>query len=386
MLMLLPALLLAGQGSPAQHAKLNEPTVQVGLFSYHADGTAAGSAFGTSERLESTVFASASLCQLGAGAYRDLPAPAAHAWKFSGRVVSANAESAVVQLEWQRIMTQGAEVSEAPTSVQLTLRAGDRVLLDSVAPQTTRGCSVTNAGFEARYVARSAGLKHQYTPVARGGGTGTASVGAGAGGGMGAGGGAAVGAGAGGGTGAGAGAGSGGDAGPLAGASAGAGGGARTAYGSRAIAIGRNSDPESLRVELWLVRSIPGMEDQTFYETLHATREGAMFAFAPVPVKTPEGTVGVQVTGSFSIQGGSGGDRLIFVIDRRLSYSGPAAQPRDRSREAGRSGRITRPMPGPDDVLSFELPALEAGMGHTAIPDQFSIRVRIRPAGGAENR
>ena len=111
-----------------------------------------------------------------------------------------------------------------------------------------------------------------------------------------------------------------------------------------------------------------------------------MFAFAPVPVKTPEGTVGVQVTGSFSIQGGGSGDRLIFVIDRRLSYAGTAAQPRDRSREAGRSGRITRPMPGPDDVLSFELPALEAGIGHSAIPDQFSIRVRIRPAGGAGNR
>ncbi len=132
--------------------------MQVGLFSYHADGTAAGSAFGTAERLESTVFASGSLCQLGAG-YRDLPAMAAHAWKFTGRVVSANAESAVVQLEWQRVMSEGSAVSEAPTSVELTLKAGDRVLLDSVAPQTARGCSVTNAGFEARYMARFAGAR-----------------------------------------------------------------------------------------------------------------------------------------------------------------------------------------------------------------------------------
>ena len=134
--------------------------MHVGLFSYHADGTAAGSAFGTADRLESTVFASGSLCQLGAG-YRDLPAMAAHAWKFTGRVVSADAESAVVQLEWQRVMTQGATVTEAPTSVELTLKAGDRVLLDSVAPQTARGCSVTNAGFEARYMARFAGLSHR---------------------------------------------------------------------------------------------------------------------------------------------------------------------------------------------------------------------------------
>ena len=150
--------------------------MQVGLFSYHADGTAAGSAFGTADRLESTVFASGSLCQLGAG-YSDLPAMAAHAWKFSGRVISANAESAVVQLEWQRIMSQGATLSEAPTSVQLTLKTGDRVLLDSVAPQTARGCSVTNAGFEARYMTRSAGLHHPFTPIAKGGGRGMARVG-----------------------------------------------------------------------------------------------------------------------------------------------------------------------------------------------------------------
>jgi hypothetical protein len=102
-------------------------------------------------------------------------------------------------------------------------------------------------------------------------------------------------------------------------------------------------------------------------------------------VKTPEGAVGVQVTGSFSIQGGAGGDRLIFTIDRKLSYSWATAQPRDRSREGGSGGWIRRPMPGPDDVLSFELPALEAGNGHSAVPDQFSLRVRIRPAGGVSN-
>ena len=44
-----------------------------------------------------------------------------------------------------------------------------------------------------------------------------------------------------------------------------------------------------------------------------------------------------------------------------------------------------RSMPGPDDVLSFELPALSAGHGHSAVPDRFSIRVRIRPAGGVEH-
>ena len=370
MLMLLPALLLAGQTATATHVKTDEPTVQVGLFSYHADGTAAGSAFGTAERLESTVYASESLCQFGAGqrAVADLPAMAAHAWKFTGRVISASAESAVVQLEWQRVMTEGAAVTEAPTSVQLTLKAGDRVLLDSVAPHTARGCTVTNAGFEARYMARFAGLSPSSAAV-KGGSTGTARAGAGVGAGAGSGGGAGVG----GGTGVGA----------RAGASSGSGG--ATAYGSRVVVTGdRNTDPDSLKVELWLVRSLPGMEDQTVYQTLTSTREGAMFAFAPVSVATPEGTVGVQVTGSFSVQGG-GGDRLVFMVNRRLSYSSTAAQPRDRAQEAEGVGRRVQPMPGPDDVLSFELPALGEGRGHSAIPDRFSIRVRIRPAGGVSN-
>ena len=60
-----------------------------------------------------------------------------------------------------------------------------------------------------------------------------------------------------------------------------------------------------------------------------------MFAFAPVSVKTPEGAVGVQVTGSFAIQGGPPGDRLVFVTSRRLSYSfddRPAARSRTRRR------------------------------------------------------
>lgn len=138
-------------------------------------------------------------------------------------------------------------------------------------------------------------------------------------------------------------------------------------------------------MEFWLVRSAPGMEDQTVYQTLNASREGAMFAFAPVPVATREGTVGVQITGSFAIQGAPPDERLVFTTSRRLSYSPTTAQPRDRSQEAQGIGRIVRAMPGPDDVLSFELPPLPAAHGHSAIQDRFSLRVRIRPASGASD-
>ena len=74
MFMMLPALLLTAPGALAgQTAAQNQPVVQIGVFSYRADGTPSGSAFGTAESNPSTVFASASLCQMGAG-YRDLAA------------------------------------------------------------------------------------------------------------------------------------------------------------------------------------------------------------------------------------------------------------------------------------------------------------------------
>jgi hypothetical protein len=351
MLMTLAALLLTAPGALAGQTPRNQPVVQVGVFAYRADGSASGSAFGTAESNTSTVFASASFCQLGAG-YRDLPAMAAHAWRFTAKVISANADIAVVQVEWQRIMDQGTAVTGAPTSVQLTLKAGDREVLDSVAPEGTGSCSVTNAVFEARYLALDIGAVR---PGAAGGAAG---------------GGVGRGAGTGGGTGASVGAGS--------GSGSGRGGGVS---GGRAVghAVGRqaSSDPDVLHVELWLVHSVPGGEEQTVYQALRSSREGAMFAFAPRSIQTAQGAITVQVTGSFSTRSGPGGAHLIFATDRRVSF-GPV---RGASTDEQGTSRLTQPMPGPDDVLSFELPALTGTNGRPAVPDQFAVRVRIRPAG-----
>lgn len=369
MLMLLPVLLLAGQAATPgptnvpQSPRQSDPVVQIGVFTYRADGTQAGSAFGTAESSESTVYSSASLCQLGAG-FRELPAVASNAWKFTGRLVSTNGDTAVVQLEWQRIMNGGTAIDEPARSVQLTLKNGDRVLLDSAAPLTTRGCTVTNAGFEARYMPRFAGVTfgaRSNGGTASGGGAGShggvgSGIGAGSGGGIGSGRGSGVGAGVG--------------VGRAGGVGAGAGGGA-------------SSDPDSLSVELWLVHSLPGVEEQSAYQVLRASREGALFAFAPVSVATPEGLVGVQITGSFAIEGGGGWERLVFMTDRRLSFGSLPAQSRDRGPDRVGRSRVVRAVPGPDDVLSFELPPLPLGSGGAPVADRFAVRVRIQPGGPA---
>ena len=357
--MMLAALLLTAPGALAGQTQ-NQPVVQIGVFAYRADGRPSGSAFNTAEsNTTTTVFASASFCQLGAG-YRALPAMAAHAWRFTGKMISANADVAVVQVEWQRIMDQGTAVTGAPTTVQLTLKAGERELLDSAVPESTGECSATNAVtkavFEARYIPLDIGVVRRPSAAA-----GTAASGGGiarGGGGTGERTGTSVGAGSG----------------------SGGGGGISGVRAGRAVGGQANSDPDLLHVELWLVHSVPGGEEQTVYQTLRSSREGAMFAFAPRSIQTSEGAITVQVTGSFSTRESPAGTRLIFATERRVSF-GPV---RGASTDEQGTSRLTQPMPGPDDVLSFELPPLTGAHGRPSVPDQFAVRVRIRPPGGAK--
>jgi hypothetical protein len=106
---------------------------------------------------------------------------------------------------------------------------------------------------------------------------------------------------------------------------------------------------------------------------LRASAHGAAYAFAPVTIETAEGRMLVQVTGSFSLTG----DQLMFVTGRKVSFA-TSARPRDTTPDVQGTGKTVNAMPGPDEVLSFELPSVRLPGGR-AIPDQFSVRVRITP-------
>jgi hypothetical protein len=104
-----------------------------------------------------------------------------------------------------------------------------------------------------------------------------------------------------------------------------------------------------------------------------------MFAFAPVTIDTPRGAVIVQVTGSFAVtSGASGSPQLVFVTNRRATFTQADDATRNSVADSQGSSRTTNPMPAPADVLSFELPPLRMS-GLPGVPDQFSIRVRITP-------
>jgi hypothetical protein len=361
LVMLVATLIVAWGAAPAaaQGPPADEPVVQVGIYSYQPDGTVQGSAFDTVPSLSSVVYVSGSFCQMGAG--KDPPpVNAADAWRFSGRVMSKTPDEAVVQVDWQRILDNGRPASTPGGSVQLTLKAGDQVLLDSVLPRTQSSCSIANVAFEARYRPRFSDfprLKRVTEPKdgrvgggISGGGTGGEGTLSGRGGAV------AVNAGA-------------GSSSRGSGSSAGPG----TGRANRAV-----PDSQTLRVNLWLVHSAPGREDEVLHQEVRAPREGAAFAFQPVTIGGPDNQVTVQVTGSYAVRTNpqSGERSLIFMTSRRVIRGDD--QPRDAADMAG-SSRIINAMPGPDDVLSFEMPPMRSINGRPALPDRFSVRVRVAP-------
>jgi len=357
---IIAALIATGSAAPAgaQSPVADEPIVQVGLYSYRADGTGQGFAYDTEpadpqvqpRSFGSVVYVSGSFCQIGAG--KDpAPAQAADAWRFAGRVVSKTAEEAVVQLDWQRILENGRSTSTPGGSVQLTLKPGDQVLLDSLLPRTQTSCSTAEVRFEARYRSRFSDVPKRIDVIVNGSRAGGGGRSSGTGGGAGGSGATGV---------------------RIAPGSES--GGGRATVGAARVAPGARM----VNVNLWLVHSAPGREDEVQHQELRAAHEGAAFAFAPVAVTGDGGPASVQVTGSFAVRTNpqSGDQQLIFITSRRVTRGGD--QPRDAADVAGTS-RIVRTMPGPDDVLSFEMPPMPAANGRPAPRDQFSVRVRIAP-------
>ena len=323
-----------------------EPIVQVGVYSYQADGTASARAYGTPP-LDSVVWTSESLCQTGAG---QVPSgSAAHAWKFSGTILSQTADEAVVQLEWQRTLDHGQSVSGRGGSVQLTLRRGEPVPLDFVSPTST-ACSVASVAFEARYEARM-------RPQSGSGG-----------GGRGSGGGVGAGAGSGGGAGSGSGGGRRGEA-PAA---------AGTATVAKAGAsLGAQGRRDLIDVNLWLVHTAPGREEEVRSQSLRSTPEGAVFAFPPVTIDVTGGRVSVQVNGSYRVT--EDGKKVAFTTNRSVGFRPTTPGPPRTSFQSSKGdGHIVIDMPRPDDVVAFELPPFGIGVGPGG-PDKFSVRFRIRP-------
>jgi hypothetical protein len=336
------AIVIAGElQAAAGQTPAETPIVQVGLFGYRPDGSGSASAYDTEPSLASLTYLNANGCQVGAG-NQEPPAHATDAWRFSGKVLTRTREEVVLQLEWQRVLADGSAVGSPGGSQQLTLRSGDRVLLDSVMP--ANAACWTSVGFEARYMASPAAV---LMAAMKKGGSQTAVSGGGVGG--------------------------------SGGAIAGSGHARRPVSGSGGGRHEWASARPNFDVSLWLVRSVAGKQDEVWPQTLLTGHNETAFAFAPVTVETARGAVVLQVTGSVAVSNSAAGPQLQFETKRRVTYPVTGAAPRDGGQDAQGGSRTTIPLPGPEEVLSFQLPPLPGRSDRPAIPDQLSVRVRITP-------
>jgi hypothetical protein len=336
MKVLVAALVVGGVPATLSAQSTPDLVVQVGLFNHRFDGSFVGSAFDTGPDLDSTL--SVNQCRAGAGnGDRQMP-DATDIWRFTGKVVSADRERAVVQLNWRRTLAQGKKTAGNEASVQLTLRNGESVTLDHAGPT----CPTMNITFEARYGerpfggVRTSGVTAPMSGIVRGSMTSN---------------------------------------GVMAGSTGITPGGLDEPAGSN-----QDKGIPSTRVfnvDLWIVHAIPGQADQVTHSQLRINENGGQFSLAPIRVNAAAGASTVQIAGSLLVVVANGSEeRLVFRTTRRVTPPTTENAP-DPSRARFGSSLVVNRLPGPDDVLSFEMPPIQ--VGSETLPDRFSIRLKVTP-------
>jgi hypothetical protein len=304
----------AASGAPSKPA--GTPVLQVGVFSIGPDGKQQAAAYETSLSTESVQYIAG--CAIGGG-NRPVPDRATDAWKVSGKVERMTADEAVVRVDWQRIRIAGVGSTSPSGSIQLTLHPGDRVPLDSATPDPSVGCGARTVSFEARFEPRPGWM-------------------------------------------------------------VGPGGGLSVSPGVTVMHDGSAGGGREYNADLWLVRTDKAHPEKPDFNLqglilrkVHGTAE---FAFSPFTLDTSSGPLNVQITGSVRVTSELE-PQLIFTTMRTVRYSSVGAG-RDASSSASGSSTTSNAMPGPDEVLSFELPPIRVPHSTTTLPDQYSVRVRIR--------
>ena len=237
----------------------------------------------------------------------------------------------------------GVAVTSPGGSIQLTLHPGDRVPLDTANPDPSVGCGGRTIGFEARFGPRPGFMvgpggalsESPAVTLMRDGGAVGVSGGS---------------------------------------SSASANGNSRGSRDSAGSAkTGGVSKP--FTADLWLVKTDRAHPDsrefnmQGLVVNVQGTTE---FAFSPFVIDTSAGPANIQVSGVLRSVNEEGSVQLVCILARTIRYSTNDAT---RNASAGVTGTSTtrNPMPGPADVLSFELPSITVPNTTTTIPEQYSV-------------
>jgi guanyl-specific ribonuclease Sa len=112
----------------------------------------------------------------------------------------------------------------------------------------------------------------------------------------------------------------------------------------------------ALDADLWLVHKKPSGVPEVVHQTVHLPLTGGPFAFSTVKFPTANGEIGVELTGTFRrFQTPTSGE-YVFMSMTRVITGGSAPS-------GGLSQSTSAPLalPGPLEVLSFEMPSGGAG-------------------------
>jgi hypothetical protein len=245
----------------------------------------------------------------------------------TGKILEMNDQQAVIQLDSQRLRRDGHDETSAPESRTLTLKRGERTTLETLTFPAAGTCEPVTSYFAALFATRKELSDTTTADYAR------AST--------------------------------------------------KPLNGAATAGVTKRGEPArsdlEREVDLWLIHTSPGRPDETLHLTSKALPFPTPFSFPAAIIRGPNGTVSVKVDGT--IETGllpDGQRRLHFTTTRAvttLTSSRPVAESKPVIEG---STKTTVALPGPDEVLSFEMPPLRASDGVT-LPDRLSIRLRLTP-------
>jgi hypothetical protein len=335
----------AAQNAPP---RVNEPIVHSGLFIMRPDGKPGGFAVQTGEHagadLAGTLFVSPCSSIGAARPSRPISAFATDVWQMSGRVLELDDQQVSLQVGWRRVRRDGQDESSPEQHTTLILKRGERNTLETINVAATGSCEARSVSLDVIFASRRE--LYGFDPVRPGAGGGGGSGSAG------------------------------GRSGFVQGTvkESGAGGGGGMSFGMQKLG---HPALEKLSADLWLVRSTPGRSDETLHVTSQVMPIPMTYAFTPLTIQTTAGSVSVKVEGTIEAGLSPQGERQFHFTAKRNITSTTSRQPtRDGSAVVEGSTKTTVLMPGPDEVLSFEMPPLRTADGVT-LPDRLSIRVRV---------
>jgi hypothetical protein len=334
-------LALAQQSGLYSRDKLPVPdaaTVRVGIFTFDDQGRRLSLAVQSGDKagadLAGTVYMAPCSSVGGANVGNSISASATEVWHVSGTVLELTAEHASIQVGWQRVRRGGQDQTSPLQSATFTLKQGDRVVLEPADVPASGACRARNASLDVTFETLRNVLETSVSAAA--GGVGQDKLVP-----------------------------------PVTLKRSTAGGSTQLTFGSG------EAPPGALRAELWLVRSSPGRADDTRHVTSLVGPLPNAFGFAPIAIQAPTGAMTVRVEGT--VEAGTsptGEPQFHFSATRTTSFAPATRAARDLPPSVEGSTKTTVAMPGPDEVLSFELPPLQTPNGAT-VPDKLSVRVRV---------